>query len=983
MTELPSGAVTFLFTDIEGSTPLWERDANSMQESLAKHNAILYRVIQEHGGQVFKFIGDAIQAVFPLPTQAVEAAIAAQRSLASQTWASTGPIRVRMGIHTGLAEAREGEYGGNRHELNRVARIMSAGHGGQILVSKATVELVRGRQPSGVRFRDMDEHTLKGLVRREHIFQVVAPELPVDFPPLNSEDKPRHNLPPQLTSFVGREKEIARIKDLLGRSRLVTLTGSGGVGKTRLAIQVAEQAYPHYPHGVWFVELASLSSPDLVPQALAAVFGLREDKGRSPLDQVVEYLGTRQLLLVLDNCEHLVETCAHLAHRLLHACPEIRILASSREGLGIDGELAYALPSLSSPDPLQLPPPEVLSQYEAVQLFAERARAVLPDFEITQANAHGIAQVTRRLDGIPLAIELAAARVKVLRVEQIADRLDECFRLLTGGSRTALPRHQTLRALIDWSYGLLSAVERVLLRRLAVFSGGWTLEAAEIVCSSMTEHDTGIDGEAASQPSPESLHPADVLDVLTQLINKSMVVANRGQGEETRYYLLETIRQYAREKLLESGESERLRSRHLEFFLAFAERAEPELWRADQKRWLDRLQEEHDNLRSALEWTIGRQAEGSAEAGLKILIALEEFWWVRGHWSEARSWLAKVLDHPRLSKDSAVFGRGVNLAAWLAFWQGDFALAHNRFELAQDTGNVLDDKRVIADALRGLGALAFYQNQFSEARTYSERSLELFRETSNQPRIAAVLRGLGNLAMREGQSEQAQACFQESLRILRDLGGRIGIATTLKSLGEFYFLEGHLDQARPHFEESLAIYRDTGDRFGIAVLTAFLGDLHRYTGDLEQAGSYYEQALSLHGEIGDKIGSGYMLCALGFVALRRRDIDAARRMFEDCLAIALETGEHGSFALALTGLAGVDENAEMAARLLGAAESYLDVGSTAADRADFDRILAATKASLSEPAFAAAWEEGQTTAAGGMEQAKADLRLLPQGSLTR
>lgn len=437
-------------------------------------------------------------------------------------------LRVRMGLHTAEAELRDGDYFGG--SVNRAARIMAIGHGGQVLLSETSAQVVREHLPEESSLLDLGEHYLKGLTRPERIVQLVGPGLQKDFPPLHSIAIATNNLPTQLTSFIGREKEIAEIKALLDSSRLVTLTGSGGTGKTRLSIEVGAQELEHFANGVWMIELAALSDPGQIIPALAQAFGLQESPF-SPLASLVsDHLCDKRLLLILDNCEHLIAACARLADDLLHQSAGLKMLASSREALGIAGEMAYYTPSLRDS--------------ESRRLFVERAQAANSNFSITDSNASAIAQICARLNGIPLAIELAAARTKLLSVDQIAARLNDLFKLLTGGSRTALPRQQTLRALIDWSYDLLSEEERALLRRLAVFAGGWTFEAAEFVCP---KH--------------------DVLDLLAQLVNKSLVVVDNDGSESRRYHLLETIRQYAREKLLEAGESFEVRILHGQFFL--------------------------------------------------------------------------------------------------------------------------------------------------------------------------------------------------------------------------------------------------------------------------------------------------------------------------------------------------------------------------------------------------------------------------------
>jgi class 3 adenylate cyclase len=488
MPELPTGTVTFLFTDIEGSTRLWEQHPGAMEAALTRHDALAATVIQQHDGSLVKHRGegDSLFAVFPRATDAVAAAVALQQALRAEPWPDEIPLRVRMALHTGDAAVRDGDYFGAA--VNRCARLRAVAHGGQLLLSSATQELVRDSLPEEVGFRDLGEHRLRDLARPERVYQLLHPDLPADFPLLTSLNTLPNNLPQQVTSFVGREKEMAEVRRLLTTTRLLTLTGSGGTGKTRLTLQVAADLLEGDGDGVWLVELAPLADPALVPQAVATALGIREEPGK-PLDQtLVEYLRPKRLLLLLDNCEHLLSACAGLAGQILRGCPNVQIMATSREGLNIPGETTYRLPSLSLPDPRQLPSTvEGLTQYEAVKLFIDRATAAVPSFTVTNQNAPAVAQLCVRLDGIPLAIELAAARVKAMSVEQINGRIADMFRLLTGGSRTALPRQQTLRAAIDWSYDLLSEKEKILLRRLSVFAGGWTLEAVEQVCADPEE----------------------------------------------------------------------------------------------------------------------------------------------------------------------------------------------------------------------------------------------------------------------------------------------------------------------------------------------------------------------------------------------------------------------------------------------------------------------------------------------------------------
>jgi predicted ATPase/class 3 adenylate cyclase len=629
---LPVGTVTFLFTDIEGSTSLWEQHPDLIVEALKTHNTSVSGSIEANNGVVFKTIGDAFQAAFATAPQALWAAIAGQKALMEASWNELGPLKVRMGLHTGEAQLDpNGDEYAVSHTKNLAARIMSAAYGGQILLSQETADLVQRNLSEGVTLKELGEHRLKGMALPEHLFQANAVGLPEEYPPLATAITHPNNLPIRLTSFIGREKEIEVVRSLLGQHRLVSLTGTGGTGKTRLCLKAAGLVLENYPHGAWLVELASLADPELVPKTVASALNLPEIPGKTVLQSVEDYLRAKRLLLILDNCEHLLDACARLADRLLRVCPELTILATSRELLGVKGEAPYLVPPMSLPDAHHLPPLETLAAYDSVRLFVERARMVLPDFRVGETNARAIVQVVKRVDGIPLAIELAAARLRVLSVEQIARRLDDAYRLLTGGSRTVLPRHQTLRALIDWSYNLLEEPERILLRRLSVFSGGWSLEAAEHVC-------------AFEDEDCQSVWAEDSLDLLTGLVDKSLVIADQELGGRRRYRMLETIRQYAGEKLADEKladerESVLIRNRHVEYYLALVEELEPKIRGQKQLEVLDRLEEELDNLRLALGWAL----ETDVEAELRIAAALRWFWHIHTHWQEGMDWLERGL----------------------------------------------------------------------------------------------------------------------------------------------------------------------------------------------------------------------------------------------------------------------------------------------------------------------------------------------------
>ena len=614
----------------------------------------------------------------------------------------------------------------------------------------------------------------------------------VEFPGRPERGRPPNNLPLRLSSFIGRGREVAELQTVLSDHRLITLTGPGGAGKTRLAIEVASEVVHDFRDGAWLVELAPLSDPDLVAQAVAQALGVREAPGRPLIGALLEHLEGREALLVLDNCEHLIDACATLADALLRLCPKVRILASSREALSISGERTWPVPSLSSPDFHNLPPVQDLKSYEAIRLFVERARAVVPTFELMENNAPAVARLCRILDGMPLAIELAAARVRVLSVEQISSRLEDSFALLTGGSRTALPRQRTLRAAIGWSYELLSEEEQVLLGELSVFAGGFALESAESVCS----------GEGIEEP--------EVLDLLTSLVDKSLVQASE-QGGEARYRLLETVRQYGREKLEKAGTEPNIRRRHAEFFLRFAERAEPRINGKERELWLARLDAEHDNLRAALAWT---QESVEAEMGLRLAGALSWFWFHREYWSEWRRWLDGMLairesaggPGPAAARAKALSGAG-----FLAWMQGDQGQARSQLEESVALWRAVGDKQGLAQALRFLSGSFESRGDYVAARPLAEESVKLFREGDDTFGLGISLSRLGITALAQGDYEVARAALEEGVEICREIEDDWALALALRNLGIGALREGDLEEAVVRLAESLGVLRETGN----------------------------------------------------------------------------------------------------------------------------------------------------------------------------
>jgi non-specific serine/threonine protein kinase len=690
-----------------------------------------------------------------------------------------------------------------------------------------------------------------------------------------------HNLPAQLASFVGREREIAGARRSLAGARLVTLTGPGGCGKTRLAIRVAAELADQYRDGVRLIDLAPLADPRLVLQAVALGLGLREVPGR-PLDALLaSELRSKQLLLVLDNCEHVVDACRQLAAQLLYSCAQLSILATSREVLGIIGEIVLPVPTLAVPVALDAAAPDRLLQYESVQLFVERARAARPEFAPTEQNAAALVQICRRLDGIPLALELAAAWVRHMPAEAIAARLDDRLNLLAAGSRAALPRHQTLRSTVEWSYDLLTDPERVVFRSLGVFSGGFTLHAAEAIAS-----------------TPEILGETwnSAVDALALLVDKSLLIAD-AQGDAMRYRLLETIREYALDRLLACGEEPALRRRHAMYYLALAEQAEPQLQGPAQTAWLDRLEAEHDNLRAALHWAIGR---GEIEIGLRLAAALGEFWWPRGYLNEGRRWLDRILDcrlqiaDGKTSEQSAIYNlqsaiaKALYRAGELAYGQGEYgpALALLEESLAVYRGR--GDKRGAACALRGLGNVFASQGHDQRAAQSWGESLELFREVGDSWGMAWMLLEIGR---NQPNATQRAALLHESLALARAGGYKRTIATALGNLGKLAFLEGAYAQAERLLEEALAIGRQLRDTWICAWMLSELGRLALSQGDQQAAAARLRESLALFQRGGNQSGAALVLAQMGDLARQQGDSERALASYEESLALFRELGD--------------------------------------------------------------------------------------------
>lgn len=826
----PTGTVTFLFSDIEGSSRLWERHPVDMATALARHDEIVRAEIAAVGGHVFKTVGDAFCAAFATPDSALSAAREAQRRLFAEEWGATGPLRVRMGLHAGPAEFRDGDYFGGT--LNRVARICAAGHGGQILVSGALAELASLPPAELVALGDF---RLRNLNRVESIFQLNTPGLPTDFPPLRSRQSLPHNLPVAVTTFIGREREVEEIKSLLARSRLLTLLGTGGTGKTRLATETARELLESHPDGVWLVEMAAATSAEEFAALAATALGVREETGRTLDETLATFLRERETLLVVDNCEHLLPDLAKPIGHLLRGSPKLRVLATSRQALRLPGETTLPVRPLETFDvwhrlrdrPVRA---EDIAGFPAVRLFIERAGAVLPGFALTDANARDIARICWRLDGIPLAIELAAARLRVLSPAQIAERLNDQFKLLKGGN-TVLPHQQTLRALIDWSYQLLDEPERLLFHRLGIFAGGRTLDAVESVCAD------------------EKVDAADVLDLLQQLADKSLIFIESGADGAPRYTMIESVWQYAREKLAESGELDTLRARHFDYFHSLVADAAPALFGPEPGKTMQRLTSETLNLRFALDHAA--TPDCPAEAAFAFVGALERFWEIGGNLEDARRHIEAVLERP--ATPTLACAKAFTCAARVAWAQDRYddavALANEAITRLTALGETIESALVSGY----LGFIEFSRGETAAARLCFAHAEETGRQSSDERLLALSAAGRGSLAAAEGHLDEALAVKREALERFRRLGDRWIVGYSLWGLAQAALALQKPDEARAALREWAGIARDTGNRWSAAYLVQLLADTARLEGKPELAARLFGAAEYLRERLGIRL----------------------------------------------------------------------------------------------------------------------------------
>ena len=812
MAELPTGTVTFLFTDIEGSTTLLQRLGGDAYGRVQDQHADIIRwAITRHEGTGIRTEGDSFFAVFASPVGAIRAAVDGQRELADHRWPEGAAIRVRMGIHTG-----EGRLGGEDYvgiDVNRAARIAAAGHGGQVLLSDATRALVEHDLPDEVVLRDLGLHRLKDIAHPEHLFDIAIDGLRSDFPPPKTLDARPNNLPLQLTSFVGRDDEIAETVRLLGQYRLVTLTGPGGTGKTRLALEVAIGLLPSFPDGAFLVDLAALTDPGQVCPAICGALGVREEPGSELIDTLVNRLERKALLLVLDNFEHLLEA-ASLVDQVLGRAADVRVLATSRTRLGLYGEQEQLVPPLRLPDPRHLPELDAVSRYEAVALFIERARAARSAFEVTSENAPAVAEICARLDGLPLAIELAASRLKVLPPDAILSRLRTSLDLLAAGARNIPERQRTLRATIEWSYGLLDNSERRLFSRLSVFAGGGDLEAVEAVGN--PNGDLGI----------------DTLDGLGSLVDKSLIRQAETDGGEPRFGMLETIREHAGERLDREWDGQATRRRHAKHFFAVAEASEAHLTAEDQADWLDRLDRDHENLQAAFRWAIDT---GEVEPGMRAAAAVWRFWHQRGHLTGGRTWLETFLD----SADGAsapVRAKAHGAAGSLAYWQTDYQGTEQHYKRSLAIYRELDDRQGIADALYNLAFVPIARGtELDRAVALLEEAREMYEELADEGGVSRAKADQAYVFMMQGKPAIALPLLLQAAERSRKLGDMFRLSDDLIAVGQAHRLLGNHAEARRAYLEGLDILERGDIPAGIATVLQMMSSLESALGRHERA----------------------------------------------------------------------------------------------------------------------------------------------------
>jgi predicted ATPase/class 3 adenylate cyclase/DNA-binding CsgD family transcriptional regulator len=1013
----PTGTVTFVLTDVAGSTQLWEADRVAMSQAIARHYQIIDEVVAKHAGvrPVEQGEGDSTVSAFARTSDAVRAALDIQHAVVDEAWPGRARISIRIGIHVGEAELRsDGNYAGAA--LNRCARLRSIGHGGQTLLSRAAADLVHDDLPDDAWLKELGEHSLRGLARTEHVSQLCHPALPTDFPSLNAPGPQSRGLPVQLTSFIGREQEMDDVVRLLGESRLVTLVGAGGCGKTRLAIEAVATVTERYRDGALWIDLSSLTDPGLVPSTVVRALNIGESLMQDPTDTVATYLAPRNLLLLMDNCEHLATACASFIERVLRACSELAVLATSREPLGVDGETAWRVPSLTIPSAGA----GDVEETESVRLFVDRARKSRPQFRLTEDTVDAIASICRRLDGIPLAIELAAARVRAISPQQVAAGIRDRFSLLGGSSRTSLPRQRTLEASVDWSYNLLSEPERVLFRRLAIFAGGFTLEAAERVC-------TGADIDEFA-----------VLELLSQLVDRSLVQMEEND-DDTRYRLLEPVRVYARQKLADTGEAPAIRDRHRAFFVEFVERAEPGLETPAMLQWVGRLQRDHDNIRAAIDWSVESR---DTDWALRVCAASFFFWLYGNHFPEGRRRIDQILalddgdpglraralicaagtalflfEEPERSRDLAkqalalardlddghTIGRGLAFLALLGLWGGGSegrGVSEDAIAATEASGDVA----FLCMALSALVLSEALHGERKRAHDAAQHAVEVGRASGHPAWRAQTLAWAGFRALVWGELATAESLYDESISAGRSYGEHWFLSFGLPFRGFVKTLSGRHEDARRDLEDAMTIARPAGLFFQVAIADVVAAERCYALRELEQGAASAEEAVAILRMAEFPFGIAWALTIGAFISEAQQNIGLARSQAEEALELSRENGlpytegrallaiariEHADGSIdraedvlhqALSAVSGSGlpmetimalehiaaiayekESLEESARLFGAVQAARDLigyPRTPIRLEEYEASITSVRRALGDDGFEAAWKEG-------------------------
>lgn len=944
MRYLPAGTITMLFTDIEGSTRLLQRLGERYANVLLECQRLLRAAFQQWHGYEVDTQGDAFFVVFPRAADAVSAAVDIQRALHDFQWPEGASVRVRIGIHTGEPQPLAEGYVGL--DVHVAARIMSAGHGGQVLLSQATQALVKHDLPANVSLRNLGEHYLKDIQGPLRLFQLAIPDLPADFPPLKTSQRFYH-MPTQLTSFLGREREKAAISDLLRHTdaRLVTLTGPGGVGKTRLAIQVATHLRERFPDGAIFVDLAQVGDTDGVMTAIAQALSVREDMQRSLFTLIQATLQEQHLLLLLDNFEQVASAALGVAN-LLAACPLLKMLVTSRVALHLQAEHTFDVPPLALPDLPSLPDLSTLSQYPAIQLFVQRASAVLPDFQLTASNAPSIASICTRLDGIPLAIELAAAYIRHFSPQTLLARLERSLSVLTGGARDLPSRQQTLRCAIAWSYELLHPTEQQVFRRLAICVNGCDLAAAEYI------------GKAAGGL------PGSVFAALEALVDQNMLRQQESGNGYVRFWFLQTLREYGLECLEAAGEMETTRSAHAAYYLSWAEQSASYMIGADQADWMDRLEQEYENLRTALDWLLENAQPGNAQAeqAVRLCIALGNFWETGGNSSEALAYLERALAISE-GLSPAISAKAYYQASMFSLTLDDYKKSESYLRECQALFRQTGDKAGMAQILRLQGILARTRHSYKVARRLLEEALAIYKDSDDHRSVASTRETLAELFIAQGNYDQARSLLTENLALFNTLHEHYYTAYPLYHLACVSFLTGDLAQAHTQAWESRALFKQVRNKRLVAYVHSLLGHILLMQGEHGRAEELLEESVETFRGLQDRYGLAEALLALGRLAGLQGDLTRGRSRYKESWSLLQESGIQELSALCLEGLGEIiaAQLPEQAAQLWAHAaliRARLVTPMPPIYRPAYERAVAKARLHLGETAFKTAWAEG-------------------------